>query len=144
MFNSRTKDKIYAFISFLAIVLLVGSFAFIVNFLLKMNNYVFNVSEEIVKEKTTVVDKAGFESIIKKMNERGVNGSEKFLLEEKTPVKSEAPSENRISIEETEPILSPVPSSSVSPEPSMDSDLLTSPVPTGEPAKDEQTSKLVP
>ncbi|MBU4338682.1 hypothetical protein KKB43_01120 [Patescibacteria group bacterium] len=68
MLNSRTKDKIYAFLSFLAIVLAIGSFAFVVNFLLQVNKYIFSVNEKIVKEKTTAVDKAGFENIKEKLN----------------------------------------------------------------------------
>ncbi|MBU3924867.1 hypothetical protein KJ854_02945 [Patescibacteria group bacterium] len=68
MLNSRTKDKIYAFLSFLAIVLAIGSFAFTVNFLLQVNKYIFSVNEKIVKEKTTAVDKAGFENIKEKLN----------------------------------------------------------------------------
>lgn len=67
MANSRTKDKVYAFLSFLTIILVIGSFAAVVNFLLETNKYIFSVNEKIVKEKTTVVDKAGFENIKEKL-----------------------------------------------------------------------------
>lgn len=67
MLSSRTKDKIYALLSFLSIILVIGSFAFTVNFLLEINKYIFSVNEKIVKEKTTVVDKAGFENIKEKL-----------------------------------------------------------------------------
>lgn len=78
MLDSRTKDKIYALLSFLAIVFVVGSFAVVVNFLIGTNKYIFSVNAAIVKEKTTVVDKAGFEKIIEKLKLKGVSGAENF------------------------------------------------------------------
>jgi hypothetical protein len=75
MMDSRTKDKIYAFLSFLVIVLVVGSFAFVTEFLMEINKYIFSVNEDTVKERTTVVDKAGFEKIIGKLQSKGVSGA---------------------------------------------------------------------
>jgi hypothetical protein len=63
MLTSRTKDKIYAIVSFLTIILVIGSFAAVVNFLLETNEYIFSVNEKTVKEKTTVIDKDSFENI---------------------------------------------------------------------------------
>lgn len=67
MLNSRIKDKIYAFLSFLAIVLAIGSFAFTVNFLMKVNKYIFSVNEQTVKAETISADKMGFEKIKEKL-----------------------------------------------------------------------------
>ncbi len=67
MLNSRIKNKIYAFLSFLTIVLAIGSFAVMVNFLLRTNKYIFSVNEKVIKEKTTVIDKAGFEIVKEKL-----------------------------------------------------------------------------
>jgi len=75
MLNSRTKDKIYAALSFLAIVLAIGSFALVVNFLLQINKYIFSVNDQIVKEKTTVMDKPGFESIKEKLKIKESNAT---------------------------------------------------------------------
>lgn len=63
MLSSRAKDKIYAFLSFLSIVLAIGSFVLTVDFLLQINKYIFKVNEQTIKEKTVVADKAGFEKI---------------------------------------------------------------------------------
>lgn len=68
--NSRTKDKIYALLSFLSIVLTIGSFVAVVGFLVKTNEYIFSVNEKTVKEKTTTVDKARYETIEVKLNSK--------------------------------------------------------------------------
>lgn len=77
MISSRTENKIYAFLSILAIILIFGSFALVVDFLLKINKYIFSVNEQIVKEKTTILDKAGFNKLKEKLNADG--------MEEKKP-----------------------------------------------------------
>ncbi len=92
MLNSRTKDKIYAFLSFLAIVSAIGSFVFAVSFLLETNKYIFSVNEKIVKEKTTVVDKAGFEIIKEKLNLKE-GKSETAPQAEKIPLAPDSSSE---------------------------------------------------
>ena len=83
MLNSRTKDKIYALLSFLAIVLAIGSFVLTINFLLKINKYIFSVNQQTVKEKTTVVDKAGFETIKERLRLKKVDVKIQGAQEEK-------------------------------------------------------------
>lgn len=78
MMNSRMKDKIYALLSFVSIISAIGSFAFAVNFLLQTNEYIFNVNEKTVKEKTTIADKAGFESIKAKLKLKENISAESF------------------------------------------------------------------
>lgn len=90
MLNSRTKDKIYAFLSFLTIVLTIGSFAAVMKFLLDTNEYIFSVNEKIVEEKTIIVDKAGFESIKEKLILKEDNNSEEPLTKIISPVPSPA------------------------------------------------------
>ncbi|MBU4350888.1 hypothetical protein KKH63_00950, partial [Patescibacteria group bacterium] len=94
MLNSRIKDKIYAFLSFLTIVLVIGSFAAAVNFLLETNEYIFSVNEKIVKEKTTLVDKAGFENIKEKLSLREVKNAVSSQTEKVSPVEEEIVLEN--------------------------------------------------
>lgn len=83
MLNSRMKDKIYAFLSFFSIVLAIGSFAAVANFLLETNKYIFSVNEKIVKEKTTTVNKAGFESIKARLSLKEGKSAESSQEEEK-------------------------------------------------------------
>ena len=85
MFSGETKKRIYALVSIFTIILIIGSFALIVNFLAKTNDLIFSVDEMTVKEKTTVLDKANFEKIKEKMELRRVEYTE--------PVKTIAPSE---------------------------------------------------
>lgn len=66
--NSSNKNKIYAAISISVIILTAASFFAAVNFLLKINNLVFNVDEKIIKEQTTELNKDGFERIKSKLN----------------------------------------------------------------------------
>lgn len=112
MLNSRTKDKIYAFLSFLAIVLAIGSFVLVVNFLLQINKYIFNLDEKIVKEKTTVMDKAGFENIREKLRLKESGGAEEPPAE---IVPLETSSVNETAMPSPSPSLSPSPSPSPSP-----------------------------
>jgi len=85
MFSGETKKRIYAMVSIFTIILIIGSFALIVNFLAKTNDLIFSVDETTVKEKTTILDKANFEKIREKMELRRVEYIE--------PVKTIAPSE---------------------------------------------------
>lgn len=110
MLNSRIKDKIYAFLSFLTIILVIGSFVAVVNFLLETNKYIFNVNEKIVKEKTIVVDKMGFENIKEKLNlkegkSKATSQAEKTLTEEE-----KAPLETPLANDILTPSVSPSPS----------------------------------
>jgi hypothetical protein len=67
MLNSKTKNKIYALISILAIISVIASFAATVKFLLEINNFIFSVDEKIVKDKTVLLDKERFFSIKDKL-----------------------------------------------------------------------------
>lgn len=121
MLNSRMKDKIYAFLSFLSIILAIGSFAAVIGFLLKTNEYIFSVNEKTVKEKTTVADKAGFENIKARLNLKEDNNAVAPQEEEKTIL------ENLLNFS-SESSLSPLPA--ISPSPSS----VTSPLPSSESA----------
>ena len=63
MIISQQKNKAYAIISILLVFLIAVSFIVTVNFLLKIENLAFNTDERIIKEKTTTLDKEGFEKI---------------------------------------------------------------------------------
>lgn len=77
----NNKNKIYAFVSISVVVLTAASFFAAVNFLLKINNLVFNVDKKIIKEQTTVLNKEGFEKIKNKLNpgKNSMDIEEKFL-----------------------------------------------------------------
>ncbi len=66
--DSSSKNKIYALVSIFVIVLTVMSFFEVTRFLLKINNLVFNVDQNIVKEQTTELNKNSFEKIKSKLN----------------------------------------------------------------------------
>lgn len=119
MLNSRTKDRIYAFLSFLTIVLVVGSFALAVNFLLETNKYIFSVNEKIVKEKTTVVDKTGFENIKEKLNLKNSKNIAAPQIEKIESVEEKA----SLKIPLIDDVLTP----DISPSPSLSPALLDSP-----------------
>lgn len=104
MLSSRTKDKIYAFLSVLAIILIIGSFAAAANFLLQVNKYIFSVDEKIIKEKTTVLDKEGFAKI-----------KEKLKAKESKPPEIIQQGENPIAGEENPAGISPENSATPSP-----------------------------
>ncbi|MFZ2969650.1 MAG: hypothetical protein WA063_00730 [Minisyncoccia bacterium] len=63
MISSKIKNNIYALISLSTIIITVISFVFITSFLVKMNNSIFNVDSELVKEKNTVLNVSGYEKI---------------------------------------------------------------------------------
>lgn len=72
MFSGEMKKRIYALASIFTIILIGGSFALIVNFLVKTNDLIFSVDERTIKEKTIVLDKSDFEKIKEKMEQRKV------------------------------------------------------------------------
>ncbi len=86
MISSRTKNKIYAVSSILVIILIIGSFAMVANFLLEINEYIFSVDEKIVKEKTTILDKANLDKIKAKIDSGAAS-------EKKSPSEIIAPEE---------------------------------------------------
>lgn len=88
MLSSRTKDEIYAFLSILAIVLIIGSFAAAANFLLQINKYIFSVDEKIIREKTTVLDKEGFARIKEKLKAKE-NKPAEIIQQEENPIAGE-------------------------------------------------------
>lgn len=63
MISSKIKNNIYALISLSTIIITVISFVFITSFLVKMNNSIFNVDNDLLKEKNTVLNVSGYEKI---------------------------------------------------------------------------------
>ncbi len=56
MLKDRLKNKIYASVSISVIAFAIASFVLTVNFLIKINNLVFKIDENLVNEKATVFD----------------------------------------------------------------------------------------
>lgn len=75
--DSSSKNKIYALVSISVIILTVASFVAAISFLLKINNLVFNVDQNIINEQTTELDKDGFENIKNKLDPERNNTNDK-------------------------------------------------------------------
>lgn len=101
--DSSSKNKIYAAVSISVIILTVASFGAAISFLLKINNLVFNVDQNIIKEQTTELNKNGFEHIRNKLypernNINNKEGSASLSSEDNISVNSDTTGENDDSI----------------------------------------------
>lgn len=67
MTSSRIKNNIYALISLSVIIITLVSFAYTTNFLVKINNLIFNFDQKIISEKTTVLNESSFNAIKDKL-----------------------------------------------------------------------------
>ncbi len=63
MISSKIKNNIYAMISILTLVFVIGSFVLSINFLIKINKISSEVNMSIVKENTTVFDSQKYEKV---------------------------------------------------------------------------------
>ncbi|MBW6441232.1 hypothetical protein K0B03_04390 [Patescibacteria group bacterium] len=54
--NSKLKNNIYALTSISILILIIGSFALSLNFLIKINQQSSEIDMNIIKEHTTVLD----------------------------------------------------------------------------------------
>lgn len=63
MINSKIKNNIYAMISILIIIFVIGSFILSINFLIKINKISSEVNMNIIKENTTVFDSQRYDKI---------------------------------------------------------------------------------
>jgi len=61
MLSSKIKNNIYAMISILTLIFVIGSFILSINFLIKINKISSEVNMNIVKENTTIFDSQRYE-----------------------------------------------------------------------------------
>ncbi len=72
MISSRIKNNIYALISLSVIIITLTSFAYTANFLVKINNLIFNFDQKLISEKTTTLDEDSFNAIKDKLEKNKV------------------------------------------------------------------------
>jgi hypothetical protein len=63
MTSSKIKNNIYAMISILTLIFVIGSFVLSINFLIKINKVSSEVNITIIKDNTTVFDSQRYEKI---------------------------------------------------------------------------------
>lgn len=68
MISGKIKNNIYATISILMLIFVIGSFILSINFLIKINKISSEVNMNIVKENTTVFDSQRYDKIKDKLD----------------------------------------------------------------------------
>lgn len=68
MLSGKIKNNIYAMISILTLIFVIGSFILSINFLIKINKISSEVNMNIVKENTTVFDSQRYDRIKDRLN----------------------------------------------------------------------------